>query len=692
MAYQSLQTKQLQIWLEKQEQQACLDLDIQQWSKDGITDHLTRVFEAYERQPWYRRWWQWWTQPLGSWQVLRLVYQAREKVTEAQSGLGLSNALRVIAKRYGWSWRNWYLSYRAYKIEKEGRQMEKEIAQTEDKPLAALAKLFRQVLQRLEATGFLDKNESKELEEKNFDHRFNLAQEIVSQRKKGKACGWLGRCREAGREERRQLYGSLIHSLLKKLLFSMQAEPEEPAPAKQIELLGQLLEEGLLLGEKDVGSPIFFGTKEQMVWLYYRNLAGRLVQWAQTVKREQQLANDYDHQPFISRWLEMTAHLQQNWHFKIKSEDSYETFPKPENSWLRIEKKVNDFEQRITGRLSQLKKSVAKKIKGLKEPSNDLNKDVKKEESALKELKEQLTKLLTTPTVSAAEALCQSITSKLEELAGKKQLMAVAAEKPSNPPPRATQEEEDRFLFTSKATIEACVLLQVDPKQYLTLNQIKKAFRERARYCHPDKAQLFKWAPEEAKEATEQFKALYNAMETLIAAIEKGQETVVGGETSKESYCDVVFSDWAQMHKQCDVLRQELREIAREIEQLWQQFEQRLEQRLEQQRQLSEQEHDNLLTFLKQELAVSDEQKVAIEQYRQAQQKSREAKPPEFVAASSSGVELPQGKKSDSPGSSSYLPFFMDTPPPPANDGHLTETEDLAQIKAEEARQTILNF
>jgi hypothetical protein len=47
-----------------------------------------------DQEPWYYRWWLWWTRPMRSLWVLRLVYQVREKIAAARDGDELSDYLR----------------------------------------------------------------------------------------------------------------------------------------------------------------------------------------------------------------------------------------------------------------------------------------------------------------------------------------------------------------------------------------------------------------------------------------------------------------------------------------------------------------------------------------------------------------------------------------------------------------------
>jgi hypothetical protein len=75
MTYTSAQIIKLQAWLDQQEKQACPSLaywGIQQPPTHEIKKRIDAFLNAYQQQPWYRRWWQWWTRPMSS--SLRLVY------------------------------------------------------------------------------------------------------------------------------------------------------------------------------------------------------------------------------------------------------------------------------------------------------------------------------------------------------------------------------------------------------------------------------------------------------------------------------------------------------------------------------------------------------------------------------------------------------------------------------------------
>jgi hypothetical protein len=61
MTYSSAQIIKLQTWLDQQEERACPSLAY--W---GFQQPLTQIkkridasLNAYQQQPWYRRWWQW---------------------------------------------------------------------------------------------------------------------------------------------------------------------------------------------------------------------------------------------------------------------------------------------------------------------------------------------------------------------------------------------------------------------------------------------------------------------------------------------------------------------------------------------------------------------------------------------------------------------------------------------------------
>jgi curved DNA-binding protein CbpA len=607
MTYSSAQIIKLQTWLDQQEERACPSLAY--W---GFQQPLTQIkkridasLNAYQQQPWYRRWWQWWTRPVSSLWVLRLVYEVRERIAAARNGDELSEYLRDVAKFYSWSW--WcrrYLGYQASMIEQEW-QMNKAGAQA-NSPLSAKEALVKLIRDARWAMG--PKEQSFELKsvefetEINYDQRFMLAEKILQQEK---ARGWLGRDKNKYREERRKLYASLMVSLLEKLLMSCEHEEALPEVPQQLTLLGRLLEESLLLSNKDK-IPIL-GAKR--TWVSCQNLAGGLIQWAQKARKE--LANT-DHPPFINEWLEVADQLRQGWEFEKKPDRGCQAIPKPENRWLVIEKKANDFKRQLR-ELKQVKKIDAKKS------GNQLNGEVK-------ELKTLIyLKLFSARTIAAAEKLCEKITMGLQELAGeRKQLI---------PQPEA------EFLLTSEAVEEACRILGLNPKRPLTITQIKKAYHDKAIECHPDKVKLTGLTEEVA---TERFQALNSAMETVIEELKKSQQPAVEVASWEElhDFLERELTKSRQNAERCKQLAQEQEQLERQQEQQKQQF----EQRLEQQGQRFKQQQNLVLTLLRG--MASPEQLEQIEQVTQkfAEQESESVEPPESTATSSASVQSPQTK------------------------------------------------
>jgi hypothetical protein len=705
MTYTSAQIIKLQAWLDQQEERACPSLAY--W---GIQQPLTQIkkridafLNAYQQQPWYRRWWQWWTRPVSSLWALRLVYEVRERIAAARNGDELSEYLRDVAKFYSWSW--WcrrYLGYQASMIGQEW-QMNKAGAQA-NSPLSAKEALVKLIRDARWAMGPREQSfELKSVEfetEINYDQRFILAEEIVKQ---GKACGWLGRDQNKYREERRELYASLMGSLLEKLLMSCEHEEVSPEVTLQLTLLGRLLEEGLLLSNKDKPSIL----REKMIWVYYQNLANGLIQWAQKV-RSQELANN-DHPPFINEWLEVADQLQQGWEFEKKPDQGYQAIPKPGNRWLVIENIANNFKGQLQ-RLKRVKKIDAKKS------GNQLNRKVE-------ELKTFIyLKLFSARTIAAAEKLCEKITMGLQELAGeRKQLTPLPSEKPPSRQ-QSVHDQEAEFLLTSEAATTACSVLGLDPKLPLTITQIIKAYREQALRCHPDKVELTGLTQEAA---TEKFQALYSAMETVIAELKKSQQPAVGVASWEELHdflerelkksrqnaerCKQLAQGEKQHTREIAEQKQEIAETKQEIAETKQEIaetkqeiaeqkqeiaEEKLqrkrevaEQKLQRKREVAEQkqqfdqrfeQQQNLFLTLLRGMASNPEQLVKIEQAKQqfAEQKSESVEPPESIAISSASVQSPQTKEASKQWYASSSSMWSK----PAGDTHWYTHEEIQQL------------
>jgi hypothetical protein len=482
----------------------------------------------------------------------------------------------------------------------------------------------------------------------NYDRRFTLAEEILQ---KGKARGWLGRDQDEYRKERRKLYASLMASLLEKLLISCKHEEASPEVTLQLTLLSQLLEESLLLSNKDKASIL----RPKMIWVYYQNLANGLIQWAQKFSN-QELANN-DHPPFFNEWLEVANQLQQGWEFEKKPEQGYQVIPKPGNRWLVIENKANNFKCQLREKLKQVKKRDAKKS------GNQLNGEV-----AAEELKTLIYfKLFSAPTIEVAEKLCEKIIMGLEELADeRKQLTPLTSEKPPSSQQPVHDQPEVEFLLASEVAKAACSVLGLNSELPVTITQIKKAYHEQAIQCHPDKVELTGLTQEAA---TEKFKALYGAMETVIAELKKNPQPAVGVVS-----WEMLYDFLEQVQKEHEQNAEWCKQLAQEQKQ----FKQESKQELEEQKQQDKQQRNLLLTPLE-DMASSPEQLEKIKQAKQqfAEQKLESVKPPEPTATSSTSVQSPQTKEASRQWYTSSISMW----PTPADDTHWSNHEKIQQLE-----------
>jgi DnaJ domain len=553
MVYSSLQLSKLQTWLANQEVKTRSSL--RSWIPDvgtlpdiAIRTKVAALINEYQQQPWYLRWWRWLTQPVGSWWIWRLVDMTKESIASAPNGMVLSSYLRSIASNRGWSWGSWYLNYCAKKIKQEWQRNQGSAQAESLEPKEMLIDLIYKLLLRLEGLEAISQTneEGSQLRQEDYQSRFDMAKEIVMPQN-NTACGWLGRhCQHT--DTRRKLYGTLLHRLLKQLLIDCrQDQPVED----HLNLLSQLLEEGLLLGDKDGSRHTF--SRYQVVWDHYRDLAGNLTDWAQSISNNEPTTSD---NALTKDWLAVALHLHEGWKFWRSNEDhnDYKAQPFQHNKWLVIEARVNKFEQRIDATLRQVKNTIVDKARKSNPAHIDQDRDIRKK---LKDIKQALKQVLVLQIINEAEQTFGSIANNFEEVI---KLVAVGNAKVTDKPPQVAPEKDiSKFQLSGLKAKSACHKLCLDPEEYLSINDIRKAFREQALLCHPDKAQANGWNQEQTKNAEERFNALREATETLISEIEQ-QQHIASNPAEDDQSVRIT-----QLSEDCDLLRKELDEIKTEF-------------------------------------------------------------------------------------------------------------------------------
>ena len=483
---------------------------------------LEQFLREYAQKVWYKRLWAWLTQPITrlkrihAHQELALACEANKKWNKQQL-TNIAQALHKLQKTLSFiSIRRWQLSTIQKQVVahiKRMKPMESSVARHNFITLgSAIRSIFRKILSYLDQHGKEKVSIFKTETHAALAQRLELISEPACQAFREKLAittlndkaykafpGWLGRFNQTKDPEytkhRRLVYYQSLKLYLEKLVTNKIFE------SSSWNELSQLLSEGLMLGAKQNGEKV-----DKEVWNIYRKCVRDLIQ----------LNDDGITKPNndLTEWLKKIAiNLRDLLNDSNKKGQDQNDIPIPiqaENRlrilipiWREYQKESREIDEHF-GRLNNRYVDAKEQLLNISQTIHD----------TLEALQTRINQLglmsapihLDDPTdASYAKTLRNLINSYYTLIEDLRSNEANASRAELTLPvvePILQLTEEDR---------KACKQLGLDPEQAIYWSMIRKAYKKKAKYCHPDKKHDV--SPEKAKEIFQQLQEVYQQLQ-----------------------------------------------------------------------------------------------------------------------------------------------------------------------------------